>query len=66
MTKLCRALCNLPSRRLVKRDAGASMVEYGLLIGLIACACLVAITALGGDLSAFFTAAAGKIASATP
>jgi pilus assembly protein Flp/PilA len=66
MKKLYRALCNLPSRLLQKKEEGATMVEYGLLVALIACACIVAVTALGTDLSAMFTSVAGKVASATP
>ncbi len=37
-----------------KTERGASAVEYGLLVALIAIAIIVAITALGGKLSGVF------------
>jgi pilus assembly protein Flp/PilA len=39
---------------LVRDDSGATLVEYGLIVSLIAIACIVAITALGGKISALF------------
>ena len=35
---------------MARDDEGASLVEYGLLVGLIAAACIVVITALGTTL----------------
>jgi pilus assembly protein Flp/PilA len=35
----------------LRSDRGASMVEYALLVALIALACIAAVTALGGTLS---------------
>jgi pilus assembly protein Flp/PilA len=52
--------------RLTRQEEGATMVEYGLLVALIACACIVAVTLVGTDLAAMFNAVAGKIAGATP
>ena len=37
-----------------RTERGASMVEYALLVGLIAVVAVVAITALGQGLSTFF------------
>jgi len=37
-----------------RKDRGATAVEYGLLVGLIAVAIIVAVTALGGKLTALF------------
>ncbi|SDL73668.1 Flp family type IVb pilin [Tessaracoccus oleiagri] len=37
------------------RDRGATAVEYGLLVGLIAVVIIVAVTALGGTLQGLFT-----------
>lgn len=37
------------------REEGASAVEYGLLIGLIALVVIGAVTLLGGQLSTLFT-----------
>ena len=65
MKKLYAALCNLHSKVLVKKEEGATMVEYGLLVALIACVCIAAIALLGTDLSAMFNKVAGHIASST-
>ncbi len=37
-----------------RTERGASMVEYALLVGLIAVVAVVAITALGGGISTLF------------
>ena len=43
-------------RKLIKRlrrdDEGAALVEYGMLVGLIAVICVVAVTTLGTEVSA--------------
>jgi pilus assembly protein Flp/PilA len=39
---------------LAKSDRGASLVEYSLLIGLIAVVCIVAVTTLGTTASSKF------------
>ena len=44
-----------------KDETGASAVEYGLLVSLIAVAIIVAVTALGGKLSGTFTNVSNKI-----
>ena len=36
-------------RRFVRGDEGASLVEYGLLVGLIAVVCVLAVAAVGTD-----------------
>ena len=38
------------------KDRGATAVEYGLLVGLIAVVIIVAVTALGNELAALFNA----------
>ena len=38
-----------------RKDRGATAVEYGLLVGLIAVVIIVAVTALGGKLNGLFT-----------
>ena len=46
-------------KRLRRDEEGAALVEYGMLVGLIAVICVVAVTALGKDVSnAFSTIAA--------
>ena len=41
--------------RFVKNDEGAALVEYGLLVGLIAVVCLAAVQTLGNTINAVFT-----------
>ena len=41
--------------RLTREDRGATAVEYGLLVGLIAVVIIAAVVALGGNLNALFT-----------
>jgi pilus assembly protein Flp/PilA len=41
--------------RFRRDDEGAALVEYGLLVGLIAVVCIVAITALGTEISNIFS-----------
>jgi pilus assembly protein Flp/PilA len=53
-------------KRFVKEEDGATMVEYGLMVALIACVCIAAVTLLGGNLSTMFNAVAGKVGTATP
>ena len=38
----------------MREEKGATAVEYGLLVGLIAVAIIVTVTALGGQLDALF------------
>jgi len=44
-----------------KDESGASAVEYGLLVSLIAVAIIVAVTALGTKLSNVFSGVDGKL-----
>jgi len=52
-------------QRLGKATKGATAVEYGLLVALIAAVIIVAVTLLGTKLSALFTSIAGKVGAAT-
>ena len=52
-------------QRLGKATKGATAVEYGLLVALIAAVIIVAVTLLGTKLSTLFTSIAGKIGTAT-
>ena len=47
--------------RLYSADEGAALAEYGLLVGLIAVVCVVAITALGTQISTVFSEIASAI-----
>jgi pilus assembly protein Flp/PilA len=40
----------------INDEEGATAVEYGLLVGLIAVVIIAAVTALGGKLNVLFTA----------
>ena len=41
--------------RLVRDVEGQDLIEYGLLIGIITAVCIVAITAIGPKVGAYFT-----------
>ena len=62
MSKLYRNAVKLLT---AKREEGATLVEYGLLVALIAVACIGAITAVGTDISGLFTYLSGKITAVT-
>jgi pilus assembly protein Flp/PilA len=44
-----------------RKDRGATAVEYGLLVGLIAVAIIAAVTLLGGNLTTMFNNIAGRL-----
>ena len=44
-----------------RKDRGATAVEYGLLVGLIAVVIIVAVTALGGQLTTLFNTITTKL-----
>ena len=44
---------------------GQGMVEYGLIISLIAVAVIVVLATMGGQLASFFTSVSTKITPAT-
>lgn len=44
-------------RRFVRDERGATMVEYGLLVALVAVAVIGAVTALGGSINTIFETA---------
>jgi pilus assembly protein Flp/PilA len=48
-----------------RSERGASMVEYALLVGLIAVVAVVAITFLGGGISGLFNSANNAVGNAT-
>jgi pilus assembly protein Flp/PilA len=41
--------------RLRREEEGAALVEYGMLVGLIAVICVVAVTTLGTEVSTAFS-----------
>jgi len=46
---------------LLNRDEGATMVEYGLMVALIAIVALIAVTALGGSVRDIFQSVADTL-----
>jgi pilus assembly protein Flp/PilA len=56
-------MLQLFTRFMVWRDSdeGATAVEYGLIVALIAVAIIGAVTLLGGNIGALFTKAAASI-----
>jgi pilus assembly protein Flp/PilA len=53
--------CGHVVRRLCREDRGAALVEYAMLIGLIAVVCVVAVTTLGTEISQAFSAYASDL-----
>lgn len=49
--------------RLADKQRGATMPEYGLMVALIAVVCILAVTAIGTNLSATFNNVATAIAN---
>ena len=49
--------------RLSRDDEGAALVEYGMLVGLIAVICVVAVTTLGTEVSTAFSRIASTLSS---
>jgi pilus assembly protein Flp/PilA len=41
-------------RRFIRGEEGAALVEYGLLVALIAVVCIAILTLLGGELAEMF------------
>jgi pilus assembly protein Flp/PilA len=52
-------------RKFFREEAGASAVEYGLLVALIAVAILGAVSALGTGLSDTFTSAKNSLSTSS-
>ena len=46
---------------LVRNDEGQDLIEYAMLVALIALFCVVAVTAAGTQVAAVFTAIVGAI-----
>jgi pilus assembly protein Flp/PilA len=46
---------------MIRDEEGATMVEYGLLVALIALASLTAVTAIGTNLKGLFTTVANNL-----
>lgn len=53
-------------QRFARDEEGASAVEYGLIVGLIAVAIVLVLTTLGGDLTSLFGSVSNSIEGAAP
>jgi pilus assembly protein Flp/PilA len=49
--------------RLRHNEEGAALVEYGILVGLIAVVCIVAVTTVGTQISTLFSNLASQLAT---
>jgi pilus assembly protein Flp/PilA len=58
------ALVTWVQQRLARNDRGASLVEYVLLVALIAAVCIAAITLLGQSGSTTFTSVGNAVSTA--
>ena len=54
-------LVSFAKDRLEREEKGATAVEYGLMVALIAVVIIGAVTLLGGRLNGLFTAVAGAL-----
>ena len=50
-------------RNFFKNESGQGMVEYGLILALIAVVVIVALTTLGGKVKGIFNSAADKLST---
>jgi pilus assembly protein Flp/PilA len=51
--------------RFAKDEQGAALVEYGMLVGLIAVVCLAAVKGLGSEISSVFSYISGQLIGIT-
>jgi pilus assembly protein Flp/PilA len=49
------------AKYVTRKEEGATLAEYGLLLALIAVVCIAAITAVGTKISTMFSTVAGSI-----
>ena len=50
-----------PIRKMFTREEGATMVEYGLMVALIAVVCVTAVALMGTSIKGIFTTIAGSL-----
>ena len=51
---------------LIRKQEGATMVEYGLMVALIAVVCIGSVKALGLSIDSLFSVVQADVKSATP
>jgi pilus assembly protein Flp/PilA len=49
-------LKSITDRLALRDESGQALIEYGMLVGLIAVVCIVAVGLLGGTINGFFQA----------
>jgi pilus assembly protein Flp/PilA len=54
-------VASLTGRVSARDESGQALVEYGLLVGLIAAVCVAVITLLGTDIANFFSSIANAL-----
>jgi pilus assembly protein Flp/PilA len=54
MTRYLAAAKKFVAKYVTRKEEGATLAEYGLLLALIAVVCIAAITALGTKISSMF------------
>jgi pilus assembly protein Flp/PilA len=52
--------------RIMKDESGATAIEYGLVVALVAVAAITTLQTLGTNLSGLFTGVSGKLTANTP
>jgi pilus assembly protein Flp/PilA len=50
-------------KKLIRKDKGQGMVEYGIILGLVSVATIGAVTLMGGDIGGVFTTIEGALAA---
>jgi pilus assembly protein Flp/PilA len=58
---ICWAFCKATIHTRIKSERGASLVEYALLLALIAVICIGAITLIGGNANKKLSSAASSL-----
>jgi pilus assembly protein Flp/PilA len=53
-------------RSFIRNEDGATMVEYGLMLALIAIVCILAVTAIGTNANVVFQNSADALAATAP
>jgi pilus assembly protein Flp/PilA len=61
MKKFVTAAQKFVAKYITRKEEGATLAEYGLLLALIAVVCLAAIRLLGTSISSMFNLIAGSI-----
>ena len=61
MKKFLSTAKKFVAKYITRKEEGATLAEYGLLLALIAVICIAAITLLGTKISAMFVSVSGSI-----